>query len=484
MVERRKQVVRRSAIGALLAVAATSASALADAAVTQYMYCWAQPAKVRYLTTMFDTTGNPADVRSAWQLYLEGKHLDTPQKNCDAGVSAESVKSMRDLHYDMAASIGAQIADVDWTYAPGQVAASDPGKLYYYCHSGTSVAGVSFLSDVFGLPATPGYSAADGPETPFFQFVRHKYDKPPGLAAGQPGSPNNRWCEFSGNVSEAERSKKAWEDELRAQSRKIVETGWKYGDAPATPATGGVAQAVPAAAPIAAQPPTALSAAPKAAQVDAAKADWTYFCSSASAPAKFTYFTRVLPLEGDERDVREAWAKWQSLDHTPGVVETHGQAFCVIGRYAASQYDGYRKGAETNARAYPALGWRVIDVDWRYTSDQVAIESKPGAEYGYCWAQPDQKTRYLSAAFEIPADYLYDADQVIYGEFVKTLAKSKAVTVRPTGSCVRQGRATAAEQARQEDAEVARATGMQVVETGWTFVRTAQTPPPNQQTGH
>jgi hypothetical protein len=200
-------------------------------------------------------------------------------------------------------------------------------------------------------------------------------------------------------------------------------------------------------------------------------------------PAKVTYFTRRLPLDADQRDVFDAWAKWQSLDHTPGVVESGGSAPCYF-RFSATeeQYQSYRQQAENNRRTDPA--WRVVDVDWRFTPTQLAMQSKPSSQYGFCWAQaPTGSTLYLSAVVEMPAEYLHETHHVISGEFAKALTSKNGVPARPyydprLGACVPQGGATTAEQNRQRFAAGARAHGSQVVETGWTFVRTAQTPPP------
>lgn len=75
---------------------------------------------------------------------------------------------------------------------------------------------------------------------------------------------------------------------------------------------------------------------------------------------------------------------------------------------------------------------------------------------------------------------------VMYGEFAKDLQKNRGVAAAPydprVGNCGQQGNATGAEQSRQKCAADARQSGVQVVETGWKFVRTAQTPrpgPPN-----
>ena len=102
--------------------------------------------------------------------------------------------------------------------------------------------------------------------------------------------------------------------------------------------------------------------------------------------------------------------------------------------------------------------------------------------YGFCYAQaPGQKTLYLSAAVEMPLQYASDSKHVVANEFAKSLTQ----TDLRSGTCVtRAGGTTGAEQGRQAFADDARAQGTQVVETGWTFVRTAQTPAPMPTGNH
>lgn len=368
---RRSDVVR--CICALIGAFAGIAPAyVAAAPPTQYVYCWAhvQQAKTRYLTDIFETTGNAADVRSAWQQYLEGRHIDPgQQQNCDAGVRLADVKAMRDLHYGMVDAIGAHITADDWKYVPGQVPESDPGMLYQYCQSGTSVAGVTYVSDVFGIALPKMVANAPDVAGAFFQYVSGKYGDPPGLGAGRPSGPGDRWCELAGNISEAERSKKAWQDTLRAQSRQIVATGWRYG---------------------------------------------------ATQPAA----------------------------STPAVSET---------------------------AAPPA-----------------AVTSKPGAVYGYCSVYTaDEKKLYVSAVFEMPIADVQAGSGVMTAEFNKALAQRYGSPAGPnearSGGCTPywNASAAAAEEKRQIIFTDARQRRLQIFDTGWTFVRTAQTPPPGPpRSGH
>jgi hypothetical protein len=355
---------------------------VAAAPPTQYMYCWAhvQQAKTRYLTDIFATTGNAADVNSAWQQYLEQQHIDAgQQKKCDAGVSLASVKAMRDLHYSMVDAIGAHIAASDWKYVAGQVPESDPGTLYLYCQSGTSVAGVTYVSDVFGIAMPKMVVNAPDFAAPFFQYVQGKYADTPGLGAGKPSGPGDRWCEPSGNISEAERSKKTWEDTLRAQSRQIVETGWRY--------------------------------------------------DATSQPESAT------------------------------------------GSVAGLQASAVAAGAGT---ARPAT-----------------VTSKPGALYGFCTARTaDEKTVFVSAVFEMPMADVAAGSRVITAEFNKALVQKYGSPAGPnearSAGCAPNWNLSAAavEEKRQIIFADARQHRTQLIDTGWTFVRTAQTPPPGPPVGH
>lgn len=101
-----------------------------------------------------------------------------------------------------------------------------------HCQSGTSVVTATYFSDIFGLTvgqaqASPQIAVA------FFDYVRAKYGKPPGLAIGAGPGPNGEWCVWIGNIADAERDKSTWEAKLKSSTRQIVETGWRYGVTPA-----------------------------------------------------------------------------------------------------------------------------------------------------------------------------------------------------------------------------------------------------------
>src|SRR4030095_8316843 len=129
------------------------------------------------------------DVISAWRLYLESQNIDAGEQfMCDAGVNVADVQALMDISRQSAADLKSRVVDVDWKFS-GQVPASEPDKVYGYCQSGTSVVTATYFSDIFGLTvgqaqASPQIAAA------FFEYVRAKYGKPPGLAIGAGPGPN------------------------------------------------------------------------------------------------------------------------------------------------------------------------------------------------------------------------------------------------------------------------------------------------------
>lgn len=329
--------------------------------MTMSFYCSANAQKARtlYLTGIFSAAAEKRDVISAWKLYLESQHIDAGP-SCDAGVAPADVKAIQDVSRSSAANIRFQVIDVDWKFA-NQVPVSDPNMMYGYCQSGTSVTNAAYFSDVFGMSRQDVLQRVQA-ATPFVQYVRAKYGDPPGLAVGTGPGPRGEWCTIIGNITDAERDKKSWEDKLRSPTRQIVETGWRYGQTPmpATPAAPAVAAApVVAAASSVAAAPAAAAPIPQG---------WSYFCTATSGNHQYTYYTRIHPLDVPQQDVRNAWQKYVSPSHTPGIVETQGSVNCVTGITAGveSVLSNSRAIAERNAASNPAAGFRVIDVDWKF----------------------------------------------------------------------------------------------------------------------
>lgn len=93
-----------------------------------------------------------------------------------------------------------------------------------------------------------------------------------------------------------------------------------------------------------------------------------YYCMASSADGAYNYFTQVLVLEADVRDVQSAWRRHLSVGRTPGVVETRGPFNCESGPGTAMQknHDLYRARAEEQVRAFGKAPHAVVDVDWRF----------------------------------------------------------------------------------------------------------------------
>ena len=212
---RRPRFGSSASIGLCIALAALLPTVATAAPLQMSFYCSANSpqAKTEYMTRIFSAAADKRDVISAWRQYLEDKHIEVGRAlSCDAGVKDEDVKRLQDVSRASIASIQWRIVDVDWTFS-GQVPASQQNMVYGYCQSGTSVANATYFSDVFGLTLAQVTPNAFVPA--FFDDIRAKYGNPPGLASGTGPGPNGEWCAWVGNIADAERDKKAREDQLR-----------------------------------------------------------------------------------------------------------------------------------------------------------------------------------------------------------------------------------------------------------------------------
>jgi len=484
---RSRRPIRTASLGpcALLTLAACFVPTVANAAIPMNYYCMAnaQQAHTRYLTGIFSATAEKRDVINAWAQYLESQHIDAGQSlSCDSAVDVAGVKTLSDISRQSAASLQTRVVDVDWKFTPGQVQASQPNTSYGYCETGTSVASTTYFSDVFGLSIRDAMS--NDYIVQFLQYVRGKYANPAGVGTGRGPGPNGEWCMLVGSVTDATRAKQAAEGNLRAGGRQIVETGWRYGALPNASAT---------------PPPTATNAqvvvaapalAPTAGGTMASASGQAYYCRAYSTDRRYDYFTPVHALDAAQQDVISAWRKYALAGQLSGIFESNSQMGCETGTAAQTQsnLDVYRKQAEQRAKAQPAF--HTATVDWKFTPDQLAVLSKPGATYGFCWYQDQVKpVKYVSAAFEMPDADMAAGNVVMFNEFAQDLRSRHGVAVGGydprNGACVQQGGATAADDNRIKFEAAARQSGAQVVETAWKFVRTPATPPPGPaQTGH
>lgn len=114
-----------------------------------------------------------------------------------------------------------------------------------------------------------------------------------------------------------------------------------------------------------------------------------------------------------------------------------------------------------------------------------AASAAPDPQYGYCTAwTADGKKVYVSALFEIPMEDARAESRVIKAEFDSALVQKYGSPASPnearSGGCATIWNASAAgaEEDRQTIFTNGRKYNIQVIDTGWRFVRTAQTPPP------
>ncbi len=113
-----------------------------------------------------------------------------------------------------------------------------------------------------------------------------------------------------------------------------------------------------------------------------------------------------------------------------------------------------------------------------------------GPQYGYCWARAaDGKKLYVSAVFEMPLPDIQEHNKVMNAEFNEMLVQKYGSPAGPnearSGGCsiawyVPKAKA---EETRQFQITAERQHNTQIFDTGWTFVRTAQTPPPGPPVG-
>jgi hypothetical protein len=118
-----------------------------------------------------------------------------------------------------------------------------------------------------------------------------------------------------------------------------------------------------------------------------------------------------------------------------------------------------------------------------------AFAAEPATQfprYGYCYATTaDQKKMYFSAAFEMPLPDIQEHLQVMSAEFLKVLVQKYGA--QASGGCTAPEYTSkaATEEKLQTIFATARQSNMQIIDTGWTFVRTPQTPPPGRPvSGH
>jgi hypothetical protein len=142
------------------------------------------------------------------------------------------------------------------------------------------------------------------------------------------------------------------------------------------------------------------------------------------------------------------------------------------------------KRVDSNVARSAVVCW-VLALLGALSSAEPAIAAAPGTQggpqYGYCSARTaDDKKLFVSAVFEMSVPDIQEHNQVMYAEFTRMLVQKYGAGANETltGGCavVWYVSKAAAEEKRQ--IVIKYAGHAQLVDTGWTFVRTAQTPPP------
>jgi len=139
------------------------------------------------------------------------------------------------------------------------------------------------------------------------------------------------------------------------------------------------------------------------------------------------------------------------------------------------------------------VGW-VFALLGAFAIGEPAFAAAPGTQggpqYGYCWARAaDGKKLYVSAVFEMALPDIQEHNQVMNAEFNKMLVQKYGSPAGPnearSGGCSIAWNVpmAKAEEMRQFQITGERQHNTQIFDTGWTFVRTAQTPPPGPPVG-
>jgi len=344
-----------------------------------------------------------------------------------------------------------------------------PPTLSYFCQSSVMDTHTYYVTGVFTVTAQTDAVAK--------AWREH-------IAATDPKARQTALCQGGPDAAGVENLKKLNVTSMAQLKLSVVDVAWSYSPA--------VAGAWPAPPPPAAPPPTAPTASVAAApNAPANEQRRHYYCYAQSFDYKHMYYTAVYPLEGDMRDVRQAWIQWTNSGKTPGVPDAASNKTCKDYPDMTNTQFSYNidhQGAQANVRAGGA-DYQLTDVDWKYTPDQLALVSKPNAQYGFCWERRQTPTTtYISGSFEMPMEDLAAENRVMFGEFAKDNAQRYGIPVQVydprQGACVAQGNATTAEVNRKNFASSDFVKQSKVVETGWKFVRTAQTPPPGSATVH
>lgn len=350
--------------------------------------------------------------------------------------------------------------------------AAAPPTLSYFCQSSVMDSHTFYVTGVFTVTAQTDAVAN--------AWRAH-------IAGTDPKARQTALCQGGPDAPGVENLKQRNVTAMAQLNLSAVDVAWSYSPVTVARPTPVAPPAQPVSAPPPATPPPITPTAPVAATPTAPVNEQhrAYYCYAQSFDYKHMYYTAIYPLDGDMRDVRQAWIQWTNSGKTPGVPDDGSNKTCKDYPDMANtqfSYDSDHQGAQANVRAGGA-GYQLTDVDWKYTPGQLALVSKPNAQYGFCWERRQSPTTiYISGSFEMPMEDIAAGSRVMFAEFAKDNAQRygnpNQVYDSRNGACVPQGNATTAEAKRKEFESGDFAKQSKIVETGWKFVRTAQTPPP------
>ena len=221
--------------------------------------------------------------------------------------------------------------------------------------------------------------------------------------------------------------------------------------------------------------PFAVTAAPQPRQ----NTQGQFYMCRAIAGLYQAYVSGINPLDGNARDIQIAWQNY--VNKTYGLNANANTAGCMTGTEAGVQ----QMRASLKQQMSIARNGKFVETDWKFTADQVAAASKPGAFYGFCQSGTFAKsTIYFSDIFEVPRQDAMSTNSPVDKTFVPYLNKTYGLPgtytewVYGSGSCLHGfANITDAQASKQGALDSVKKTNQHVVDTGWKYVRTADTPP-------
>ena len=242
---------------------------------------------------------------------------------------------------------------------------------------------------------------------------------------------------------------------------------------PSTP----VAATTPKPANAATQPSRATQA-----QIPEGKA---YYCKllTNGKPQTF-YFTNVFRSTADANDtLYRAWGKYLVDKYH---LYANGVGYCLPIGEDPSKWDSSLAQIEQYARQH---NQEVVRVDWKFTPDQAPPRtSGPPPIYAFCnTGNVLPNVTYFSAVSSVPEEDYWVPIATTFVQYLRVKYSYPPGTGlgekwRGTGAGCPNTRSMGETEIIKErlEADMKRA-GKQVVETGWTYARTADTPPPQRR---